>query len=77
MTRNGRRTSKLRASAGPVRQIPTQRSASIPYAPSLTRRANCVNSYLRALSLVRMNIAVDLAKLMPNAACVADIRRYP
>ncbi|KAL7916704.1 polyketide synthase [Trichoderma velutinum] len=66
------------ALAGPIRQILTESSTSAPYAAVMARGANCVSSYLEALgSLVGMNIAVDLAKLILNGACLADLPRYP
>lgn len=66
------------ALAGPARQIFANASASPPYASSMSRNEDCVESYLTAVGkLFELNIPIDYAALTPRGTCLPDLPRYP
>lgn len=66
------------ALAGPLRQITTKNSASIPYVQAMARNQNCIESFLTAIGkLHSLHVSVDLHALMPDGTCLKDLPRYP
>ena len=66
------------ALAGPLRQIFTQTSSSVPYVSTMTRSQNCTSSFLTAVGkLHSLNFPINLKALFPVGSCLPDLPRYP
>ena len=66
------------ALAGPLRQIFTQASSSVPYVSTMTRSQNCTSSLLTAVGkLHSLNVPINLKALFPIGSCLPDLPRYP
>lgn len=65
------------ALAGPLRQIQTDTSTSLPYSSAMKRGEDCVESFLTAIgTLFQLNVPVDFSALIPTGRVLSGLPTY-